>query len=102
MPSPPGLPTSDIRPRTQEEPNIPPSLLALLIPVYSEVLIPRGLIGRPGVVLGCRALPLLHDEHGHPLFVMTHRGNQHLTVGVLVQTPLSSSKETTEQWSEKC
>ncbi len=53
-------------------------------PVYSEVLLPRGLIGRLGVVLGCRALLLLHDEHGHPLFVTTHRGDQHLTVGVPV------------------
>jgi hypothetical protein len=51
-------------------------------PVYSEVLIPRGLIGRLGVILGCRALLLLHDEHGHPLFVTTHRGDQHLTAGV--------------------
>ena len=51
-------------------------------PVYSDVLLPRGLIGRLGVVLGCRALLLLHDEHGHPLFVTTHRGDQHLTVGV--------------------
>jgi hypothetical protein len=51
-------------------------------PVYSEVLLPRGLIGRLGVVLGCRALLLLHDEHGHPLFVTTHRGDQHLTAGV--------------------
>jgi transposase len=51
-------------------------------PVYSEVLIPRGLIGRLGVVLGCRALLLLHDEQGHPLFVTPHRGDQHLTVGV--------------------
>ena len=51
-------------------------------PIYSDVLIPRGLIGRLGVVLGCRALLLLHDEHGHPLFVTTHRGDQHLTVGV--------------------
>jgi hypothetical protein len=25
-------------------------------PVYSDVLLPRGLIGRLGVVLGCRAL----------------------------------------------
>ena len=80
MPSPPGPPTSGIRPRTQEEPNIPPRLLAILMdivnPVYSEVLIPRGLIGRLGVVLGCRALLLLHDEHGHPLFVTTHRGDR--------------------------
>src|SRR5258706_12837233 len=51
-------------------------------PVYSDVLLPRGLIGRLGVVLGCRALLLLHDEHGHPLLVTTHRGDQHLTVGV--------------------
>jgi hypothetical protein len=51
-------------------------------PVYSEVLIPRGLIGRLGVILGCRALLLLHDEHGHPLFVTTHRGDQHLITGV--------------------
>jgi hypothetical protein len=53
-------------------------------PVYSDVLLPHGLIGRLGVVLGCRALLLLHDEHGHPLFVTTHRGDQHLTVGVPV------------------
>jgi len=51
-------------------------------PVYSDALIPRGLIGRLGVVLGCRALLLLHDEYGHPLFVTTHRGDQHLTAGV--------------------
>jgi hypothetical protein len=51
-------------------------------PVYSEVLIPRGLIGRLGVILGCRALLLLHDEQGHPLFVTTHRGDQHLITGV--------------------
>jgi hypothetical protein len=51
-------------------------------PVYSEVLIPRGLVGRLGVILGCRALLLLHDEHGHLLFVTTQRGDQHLTVGV--------------------
>ncbi len=52
-------------------------------PVYSDVLLPRGLIGRLGTVLGCRALLLLHDEHGHPLFATTHRGDQHLTAGVL-------------------
>jgi hypothetical protein len=51
-------------------------------PVYSEVLLPRGLIERLGVILGCRALLLLHDEQGHPLFVTTHRGDQHLTAGV--------------------
>lgn len=51
-------------------------------PVYSDVLIPRGLIGRLGVILGCRALVLLHDEQGHPLLATTYRGDQHLTVGL--------------------
>jgi hypothetical protein len=50
-------------------------------PVYSDVLVPRGLIGRLGVILGCRAVVLLHDEQGHPLLATTHRGDQHLTVG---------------------
>jgi len=50
--------------------------------VYSEVLLPRGLIGRTGKVLGCRALLLLHDQHGHPLVATTHRGDLHLTAGV--------------------
>jgi hypothetical protein len=51
-------------------------------PVYSEVLIPRGLVGRLSVVLGCRALVLLHDEDGHPLLATTHRGDAHLTTGL--------------------
>ncbi len=51
-------------------------------PVYTDVLIPRGLIGRLGTILGCRALVLLHDEHGHPLLATTHRGDQHLMVGL--------------------
>jgi hypothetical protein len=50
--------------------------------VYSDVLLPRGLVGRRGAVLGCRALILLHDAAGHPLFVSTQRGDVHLTVGV--------------------
>jgi hypothetical protein len=50
--------------------------------VYSDVLLPRGLVGRRGAVLGCRALILLHDAAGHPLFVSTQRGDLHLTVGV--------------------
>jgi hypothetical protein len=49
--------------------------------VYSDVLLPRGLVARRGVVLGCRALLLLHDAAGHPLLVTTHRGDTHLTVG---------------------
>jgi hypothetical protein len=51
-------------------------------PVYADTLIPRGLIGRTGKVLGCRALVLLHDQEGHPLLVATHRGDQHLTIGL--------------------
>jgi len=33
-------------------------------PVYTEERIPRGLIGRTGAILGCRALVLLHDRGG--------------------------------------
>jgi len=32
--------------------------------------------------LGCRALVVLHDQEGHPLLVTTHRGDQHLTMGL--------------------
>jgi len=53
-----------------------------LKPVYSEALIPRGLVGRLSTVLGCRALVLLHDEDGHPLLATTHRGDQHLIIGL--------------------
>ncbi len=49
-------------------------------PVYSDRLIPRGLVARRGVVLGCRALTLLHDADGHPLLATTERGDTHLTV----------------------
>jgi len=51
-------------------------------PVYADSLIPRGLIGRTGKVLGCRALVVLHDQEGHPLLATTHRGDQHLTTGL--------------------
>ncbi len=51
-------------------------------PVYTDACIPRGLVGRLGRVLGCRALVLLHDEQGHPLLATTHRGDQHLMVGL--------------------
>lgn len=51
-------------------------------PVYTDACIPRGLVGRLGTVLGCRALVLLHDEQGHPLLATTHRGDQHLMVGL--------------------
>ncbi len=51
-------------------------------PVYADALIPRGLIGRTGKVLGCRALVVLHDQQGHPLLVTTHRGDAYLTSGL--------------------
>jgi hypothetical protein len=51
-------------------------------PVYADKLIPRGLIGCSGKILGCRALVLLHDDQGHPRLAMTHRGDQHLTLGL--------------------
>jgi hypothetical protein len=70
-----------------EEETEPPQSLTCYVdghrkPVYSDVLIHRGLIGRLGVILGCRALVLLHDEQGHPLLATTHRGDQHLTAGL--------------------
>jgi hypothetical protein len=51
-------------------------------PVYADDRIPRGLIGRTGAIEGCRALVLLHDAQGHPLLATTHRGDQHLTIGL--------------------
>ena len=50
--------------------------------VYADHLIPRGLVGRQGKVLGCRALVILHDQEGRPLLVTTHRGDQHLMMGL--------------------
>jgi hypothetical protein len=67
-------------------------------PVYTEQLIPRGLIGRTGKILGYRALVLLHDEWGHPLQVGTHRGDQHLTIGLTqILPPASENTSTTSQ-----
>jgi len=54
----------------------------LSLPVYADKLIPRGLIGCSGNILGCRALVLLHDEQRHPRRASTHRGDQHLTMGL--------------------
>lgn len=48
-------------------------------PVYSNQQLPRGLIGRSGKILGCRAIGLLHDQQGHPLLAMIDRGDTHLT-----------------------
>jgi hypothetical protein len=50
-------------------------------PVFSDCLLPRGVIGRTGKILGCRALLLLHDDQGHPLLATTQRGDLHLTLG---------------------
>ena len=50
--------------------------------VYADHLIPRGLVGRLGKVLGCRALVVLHDQEGHLLLVTTFRGDLHLTTGL--------------------
>src|SRR5260221_7279012 len=50
--------------------------------VYSDVLVPRGPVGKlGGKILGCRELVVLHDAQGHPLLVTTHRGDYHLTMG---------------------
>jgi len=50
--------------------------------VYSDVLVPRGPVGKlGGKILGCRELVVLHDDAGHPLLTSTHRGDQHLTIG---------------------
>jgi hypothetical protein len=50
--------------------------------VYSDVLVPRGPVGKlGGKILGCRELVVLHDADGHPLLTTTHRGDSHLTVG---------------------
>lgn len=51
-------------------------------PVYSDKLLPRGLVGKLGKILPCRGLVLLHDEAGHPLLITTGRGDTHLTVGL--------------------
>lgn len=50
--------------------------------VHSDVLIPRGRIGKTGKIQGCRTLILIHDAAGHPLFVTTDRGDQHLIRGL--------------------
>jgi hypothetical protein len=51
--------------------------------VYSDVLVPRGPVGKlDGKILGCRELVVLHDAQAHPLLATTHRGDQHLTLGL--------------------
>jgi len=70
----------------RSEPDYPPPAFYVdghRKPVYSDHLLPRGLIGRTGKVLGGRTLLLLHDAQGHPHLATTHRGDLHLTKGVL-------------------
>ncbi len=51
--------------------------------VYSDVLVPRGPVGKlGGKILGCRELVVLHDAQGHALLATTHRGDHHLTIGL--------------------
>jgi hypothetical protein len=71
------------KPEAEESQSIsPPSYVdGHRKPVFSDYLLPRGVIGRTGKILGCRTLLLLHDEQGHPLLATTHRGDLHLTLG---------------------
>ena len=69
----------------RSEPDCPPPAFYVdghRKPVYSDHLLPRGVIGRTGKVLGGRTLLLLHDTQGHPHLATTHRGDFHLTKGV--------------------
>ncbi len=55
----------------RSEPDCPPPAFYVdghRKPVYSDHLLPHGLIGRTGKVLGGRTLLLLHDAQGHPLW----------------------------------
>lgn len=85
--------TATLWPGGETEPEPPPSPWYLdghKKPVYTDRLIPRGLVGRTGKVLGCRTLILLHDAAGHPLLARTHRGDLPLKEGV---PPLLTSYE---------
>jgi hypothetical protein len=76
--------TATLWPREAPQPGqLPPAfyLDGHKKPVFTDHLIPRGLIGRTGKVPGCRALLLLHDAYGHPLFATTQRGDLALTKG---------------------
>ncbi len=51
--------------------------------VHSDVLVPRGPVGKlDRKILGGRELVVLHDAQAHPLLATTHRGDQHLTIGL--------------------
>ena len=77
--------TCQLWPVQRPEPDCPPPAFYVdghRKPVYSDHLLPRGLIGRTGKVLSGRTLLLLHDAQGHPHLATTHRGDLHLTKGV--------------------
>ena len=67
------------------EPSACPAVFyvdGLSLAVYSDVLLPRGPVGKlGGKILGCRELVVLHDAQAHPLLATTHRGDHHLTLG---------------------
>ncbi len=68
-----------------EQPDAPAVFYVdgLSLAVYSDVLVPRGPVGKlGGKILGCRELVVLHDADGHPLLATTHRGDHHLTRGL--------------------
>jgi hypothetical protein len=68
-----------------EQPDVPAVFYVdgLSLAVYSDVLVPRGPVGKlGGKILGCREVVVLHDADGHPRLPTTHRGDQHLTRGL--------------------
>lgn len=76
---PPAPPVSLMEPMSNDRPRQVVYIDSHRKPVYSDVLLPRGLIGRTGKILGCRTLVLLHDAQGHVLLPLTTRGDAHLT-----------------------
>src|SRR3989441_9571475 len=69
--------------------------------VYSDVLVPRGPVGKlGGKILGCRELVVLHDAQGHPRLATTHRGDQHLTIGLphMLQCYEQATSQVQVQW----
>jgi hypothetical protein len=72
-------------PLSSDQPDAPAvfSVDGLSLAVYSDVLVPRGPVGKlGGKILGCRQVVVFHDSQGHPLLATTHRGDYHLTVGL--------------------
>ena len=67
--------------------------------VYSDVLVPRGPVGKlGGKILGCRELVVLHDDEGHPSLSTTHRGDQHLTQGTPQLLHAMNRRLTSRTW----